>query len=279
MSIDDLVSVKCQKRSVHQTTPPKGSWVQKCKRVWKAKPTSRGLSVKCPCPQRNRPPRQTAVESKHAKGFKLPRLHLMACANHEARRLPLRFFHFFCVGGSAPHIICLPLMHSILSKRGRSTKHCSTLFKLLFALRIGNRPPFICHKPFVAIHHFFHDKHEIPSMCSAGRLHAHVHALSTNKSQLVLPHVLHPFGEPTGCPNEDRLRTCHQNLRHGCQSKLTSWQRKQSWANSTCCSATLQCPPKKKTTGCYQQDAPCYPHLCARIHMLHINLACCHLPI
>ena len=39
-----------------------------------------------------RPPRQTAVESKHAKGFKVPRLHLMACANHEARRLPLWFF-------------------------------------------------------------------------------------------------------------------------------------------------------------------------------------------
>ena len=126
MSIDDLVSVKCQKRSAHQTTPPKGSWVQKCKRVWKAKPTSRGLSVKCPCPQRNRPPRQTAVESKHAKGFKLPRLHLMACANHEARRLPLRFFHFFCVGGSAPHIICLPLMHSILPKRAaRFSSSCS----------------------------------------------------------------------------------------------------------------------------------------------------------
>ena len=65
-----------------------------------------------------RPPRQTAVESKHAKGFKVPRLHLMACANHEARRLPLWFFHFFCVGGSAPHIICLPLVHSILPKRG-----------------------------------------------------------------------------------------------------------------------------------------------------------------
>ena len=77
-----------------------------------------------------RPPRQTAVESKHAKGFKVPRLHLMACANHEARRLPLWFFHFFCVGGSAPHIICLPLVHSILPKRGRSTKDCSALLQL-----------------------------------------------------------------------------------------------------------------------------------------------------
>ena len=76
-----------------------------------------------------RPPCQTAVESKHAKGFKVPRLHLTACANHEARRLPLWFFHFFCVGGSAPHIICLPLVHSILPKRGRSTKDCSALLR------------------------------------------------------------------------------------------------------------------------------------------------------
>ena len=90
-----------------------------------------------------RPPRQTAVESKHAKEFEVPRLHLMACANHEARRLPLWFFHFFCVGGSAPHIICLPLVHSILPKRGRSTKDCSALLQLLLALRIWNRPPFI----------------------------------------------------------------------------------------------------------------------------------------
>ena len=69
-----------------------------------------------------RPPRQTAVESKHAKGFKVPRLHLMACANHEARRLPLWFFHFFCVGGSAPHIICLPLVHSILPNKAEVRK-------------------------------------------------------------------------------------------------------------------------------------------------------------
>ena len=169
-----------------------------------------------------RPPRQTAVESKHAKGFKVPRLHLMACANHEARRLPLWFFHFFCVGGSAPHIICLPLVHSILPKRGRSTKDCSALLQLLLALRIWNRPPFICHIPLVSLHDFFHDKHQIPSMCSARRLHAHVHALSTNTSQLVAPHMLNSFGHLIGSPNEDRLRAFHHNLRHGCQTKLTS---------------------------------------------------------
>ena len=37
-----------------------------------------------------RPPRQTAVESKNAKEFEVPQLHLMACANHEIRCSPLR---------------------------------------------------------------------------------------------------------------------------------------------------------------------------------------------
>ena len=130
----------------------------------------------------------------------VPQLHLMACAHHEARRLPLRFFHLFCVGGPAPHIICLPLVHSILPKRGRSTKDCSALLQLLLALRIWNRPPFIRHIPLVSLHDFFQDKHQIPSMCSARRLHAHVDALSTNKSQLVAPHMLNSFGNPIGSP-------------------------------------------------------------------------------
>ena len=66
-----------------------------------------------------RPPRQKAVESKDAKGFKVPQLHLMACANHEARRLPLWFFHFFCVGGSAPHIIHLSPTRALHSPKTR----------------------------------------------------------------------------------------------------------------------------------------------------------------
>ena len=195
-----------------------------------------------------RPPCQKAVESKDAKGFKVPQLHLMACANHEARRLPLWFFHFFCVGGSAPRIICLPLVHSILPKRGRSTKDCSALLQLLLALRIWNRPPFICHIPLVSLHDFFHDKHQIPSMCSARRLHAHVHALSTNKRQLVAPHMLNSFGNLIGSPNEDRLRTFHHNLRHRCQTKLTSLHKKQSWANSTCCSVPNKTKNKMPST-------------------------------
>ena len=96
-----------------------------------------------------RPPRQKAVESKNANEFEVPQLHLMACANHEVRCSPLRFFRRFCIGGPAPHVICLPLMHSILPKRGRSTKDCSALLQLLLALRIWNRPPFICHIPLV----------------------------------------------------------------------------------------------------------------------------------
>ena len=169
-----------------------------------------------------RPPRQKAVESKNAKEFEVPQLHLMACANNEVRCSPLWCLRRFCIGGPAPHVVCLPFMHSILPKRGRSTKDCSALLQLLLALRIWNRPPFICHIPLVSLHDFFHDKHQIPSMCSARRLHAHVHALSTNTSQLVAPHMLNSFGHLIGSPNEDRLRTFHHNLRHGCQTKLTS---------------------------------------------------------
>ena len=77
-------------------------------------------------------PRQEVVESKDAKRLQqhththhmhqtappkkqlsprdailavVPQLHLMACANHEVRCLPLWFFHLFCVGGSARHIM------------------------------------------------------------------------------------------------------------------------------------------------------------------------------
>ena len=201
----------------------------------------------------------------------MPRLHLMACANHEARRLPLWFFHFFCVGGSAPHIICLPLVHSILPKRGRSTKDCSALLQLLLALRIWNRPPFICHIPLVSLHDFFHDKHQIPSMCSARRLHAHVHALSTNKSQLVAPHMLNSFDNLIGSPNEDRLRTFHHNLRHGCQTKLTSLHKNK--VEPTVLAAVCQI---KQKTRCHPQDSvganmnSCYPDLCMHIYLRHI---------
>ena len=191
-----------------------------------------------------RPPRQTAVESKNAKEFEVPQLHLMACANHEVRCSPLRFFRRICIGGPAPHVICLPLMHSILPKRGRSTKDCSALLQLLLALRIWNRPPFICHIPLVSLHDFFHDKHQIPSMCSARRLHAHVHALSTNTSQLVAPHMLNSFGHLIGSPNEDRLRTFHHNLRHGCQTKLTSLHKNK--VEPTVLAAVCQIKQKKQ---------------------------------
>ena len=81
----------------------------------------------------------------------------------------------------------------------------------------GTGLPSYATYPLVSLHDFFHDKHQIPSMCSARRLHAHVHALSTNTSQLVAPHMLNSFGHLIGSPNEDRLRTFHHNLRHGCQ--------------------------------------------------------------
>ena len=146
--------------------------------------------------------------------------------------------------------MCLPLVHSILPKRGRSAKDCSTLLQLLLALRIWNRPPFIRHIPHVSLHNFWQDKHTIPSMCSARRLHAHVDALSTNKSQLVAPHMLNSFGKPIGSPNEDRLRTFHHNLRHGCQTKLTSLHKKK--VEPTVLAAV--CHIKQKTK-CHPQDS------------------------
>ena len=218
-----------------------------------------------------RPPRQKAVESKNAKEFEVPQLHLMACANHEVRCSPLRCLRRFCIGGPAPHVVCLPFMHSILPKRGRSTKDCSALLQLLLAFRIWNRPPFICHIPLVSLHDFFHDKHQIPSMCSARRLHAHVHALSTNKSQLVAPHMLNSFGNLIGSPNEDRLRTFHHNLRHGFQTKLTSLHKNK--VEPTVLAAVCQI---KQKTRCHPQDSvganmnSCYPDLCMHKYLGHI---------
>ena len=129
-----------------------------------------------------RPPRQKAIESKNAKEFEVPQLHLMACANHEVRCSPLRCLRRFCIDGPAPHILYFPFMHSILPKRGRNTKDCSALLQLLLALRIWNRPPFICHIPLVSLHDFFHDKHQIPSMCSAalgGSMHTYMRSAPT----------------------------------------------------------------------------------------------------
>ena len=198
----------------------------------------------------------------------VPQLHLMACANYEARPLPLWLFPLFCVGGSARHIICFPLVHSNLPKRGRSAKDCSTLLQLLLALRIWNRPPFIRHIPLVSLHHFLHDKHQIPSMCSARRLHAHVDALSTNKSQLVAPHMPNSFGKLIGSPNEDCRRRSRHKLRHGCQTKLTCLHTKKLSQQYL-----LQCATSNKKTKCHPRDSvganmnSCYPDLCMHIYL------------
>ena len=81
-------------------------------------------------------------------------------------------------------------------------------------------------------------------MCSARRLHAHVHALSTNKSQLVAPHMPNSFGNLIGSPNEDRLRTFHHNLRHGFQTKLTSLHKNK--VEPTVLAAVCQIKQKNK---------------------------------
>ena len=68
---DNFVSVKWQFYScirLHRTAPPRSNWVQRCK--------------------------ATQVSTQ-------PQLHLMACANHEVRCLPLCLLHLFGVTGPA----------------------------------------------------------------------------------------------------------------------------------------------------------------------------------
>ena len=174
----------------------------------------------------------------------------MACANHKARPLPLWLFPLFCVGGSARHIICFPLVHSNLPKRGRSPKDCNTFFQFLLALRIWNRPPFICHTPLVSLHNFLHDKHQSPSKCSARRLHAYVDALSTNKNQLTVPHAQ----APPWLPNQTHLLA---------QNKV----------KPTVLAAVCHIKQKSK---CHPQDSvgpnknSCYPDLYMHIYLGHI---------
>ena len=199
-----------------------------------------------------------------------PHLHLMACANHEPRPLPLWLFPLFCVGGSARHIICFPLMHSNLPKGRQGSKDWSTLLQLLLALRIWNSHPFIRHIPQDSLHNLWHNEHTIASTRSA-KLHANADALSTNKSQSVAPHMPNSFGKPIGCPNEDRRRTFHHKLRHGCQTKLTCLHTK-SWASSICCSAPHQMTmPSKRFRWC-KHEFLLSRSMYVQIYMLHISL-------
>ena len=172
--------------------------------------------------------------------------------NHEARRLPLWFFHFFCVGGSAPHIIvshsCTPSSQNEAEVRKTAARFSSSCSPSAFGTGL----------PSYATYHLFPSttssmiKHQIPSMCSARRLHAHVHALSTNRSQLVAPHMLNSFGHLIGSPNEDRLRTFHHNLRHGCQTKLTSLHKNKKQVEPTVLAAVRRCSAPNKAK---KQDA------------------------
>ena len=212
---DNFVSVKWQFYScirLRWTAPPRSSWVQRCKA-----PVATHTHTHTTC---IRPP-------------------LMACANHEVRCLPLCLLNLFGVTGPARHSIGLPPMRSNLPKGGQSSKDWSTLLQLLLALLIWNSSPFVHHMPQSSLHNLWHNEHTIANMRRARRLHGNVDALSTNPSQRVAPHMPNSFGKPTGRPNEDRRRTFHHELRHGCQSKLTCLHTK-SWASSICCGAPHQ---------------------------------------
>ena len=184
------LSVKWQFYScirLHRTAPPRSSWVQRCKAP-------------------------VATHTPHAA---------MQVSTPPQLPLPLWLLPLFSVGGSAGHSIGLPLMHSNLPKGRQSSKDWSTLLQLLLALLMWNSPPFVRHIPQSSLQNLWLNEHTIASMRSARRLHAHVDALSTNRSQRVAPHMRSSFGKPAGRPNEDRRRTFHHKLRHGCQTKLT----------------------------------------------------------
>ena len=222
---------------MHQTAPPNSSWVQKCKRVWSATTTSHGVC---------KPWSQML-----ATAVLPPDLHRWPCS---ARYL------------SPTHALHPPKTRPKYERLQRASPALA-------------RPPHleqaslhnICHIPLVSLHDFFHDKHQIPSMCSARRLHAHVHTRSTNTSQLVAPHMLNSFGHLIGSPNEDRLRTFHHNLRHGCQTKLTSLHKNK--VEPTVLAAVCQ---MKQKTRCHPQDSvganlnSCYPDLCTHKYLGHI---------
>ena len=98
------------------------------------------------------------------------------------------------------------------------------------------------------------------SSCSVQCLHLSSTALNsqpridddndTNRSQLVAPHMLNSFGHLIGSPNEDRLRTFHHNLRHGCQTKLTSLHKNK--VEPTVLAAVRRCSAPNKAK---KQDA------------------------
>ena len=89
-------------------------------------------------------PRKWAFQSKVMKASTQPQLHLMACANHEGRCLPLCLLHLFGKVGPVRHSIGLPLMHSNLPTKARqSSKYWSTLLQVLLALLIWKSSPFV----------------------------------------------------------------------------------------------------------------------------------------
>ena len=230
---DNFVSVKWQLYScirLHRTAPPRSSWVR----------SSVESVLHTHTPHASDSPAKKAVESQDAMQVSTqPQLHLMACANHEVRRLPLCLLHLFGVTGPARHSIGLPLMHSNLPKRRQSSKDWSTLLQLLLALLIWNSSPFVHDMPQSSLHNLWRNEHTIPSMRSARRLHAHVDALRSNCSQEIAPHIPNSLCKPAGRANKDPRRTFHHKLRHGCRTNLTCLHTKR-WATSICCSAPHQ---------------------------------------
>ena len=110
--------------------------------------------------------------------------------------------------------------HWFATRERQRSEDWSTLLQLLLALLICNSPPFIRHIPQGSLHNLWHNEHTIASMRSARRLHAHVDALSTNRSQRVAPHMRSSFGKPAPLLAHETLS--HKYLLQCATSNITT---------------------------------------------------------
>ena len=128
-----------QLHSIARTARQEAVWVQRCKALVATHTQhTHTICIRQPHPKSNESQDAMQVSTR-------PQLHLIACAIHEVRCLPLCLLHLFGVTGPARHNIGLSLMHSNLPKGRQSSKDWSTLLQLLLVLLIWNSSPFVHH--------------------------------------------------------------------------------------------------------------------------------------
>ena len=100
-----------------------------------------------------------------------------------------------------------------------------------FALRIGNRPPFVCHIQLFALHDFFHDKHQVPKAAPCTRTCAQHQQKSTCRAthaQL----LQRPDWQSQWASSQDVPPQTPPWL----PNQTHFLAQKPHWANRTCCS-------------------------------------------